>query len=92
MTAHAFAEDRDACLNAGMNDYISKPIRMEDLHQAFERCPVKPKAEDDSSADEDSGLVNFQVLDELISMLGNDIDDIMRNKSTDKYLPPASQE
>ena len=74
LTANAMQGDRERCLAAGMNDYISKPIRMEDLHQAFERCPVKPKAEDDSSADEDSGLVNFQVLDELISMLGNDID------------------
>jgi CheY-like chemotaxis protein len=38
MTANAMQGDREICLEAGMDDYVSKPIRVEELVQALSRC------------------------------------------------------
>lgn len=36
-TAHAMAGDRERCLAAGMNGYVSKPLRSEELEQVIEQ-------------------------------------------------------
>jgi CheY-like chemotaxis protein len=42
MTAHAMEGDRARCLQAGMDDYISKPVNPEELQRVLERWMRKP--------------------------------------------------
>ncbi len=45
MTAAAMQGDRELCFEAGMDDYISKPVRPEELVRALEQCRPRPVPE-----------------------------------------------
>ena len=38
LTANAMQGDRDLCMAAGMDDYITKPIKLEELSAALDRA------------------------------------------------------
>ncbi|MEG4201003.1 response regulator [Microcoleus sp. Pol12A5] len=79
MTANAMQGDRELCRDAGMNDYISKPIRVEALIQALSQCPPNPqpqqaqKDESDSNKPEiDMPAVNLAELQAFCSSIDED--------------------
>jgi CheY-like chemotaxis protein len=41
MTANAMQGDREKCLEAGMDDYVAKPVRLEDIRKIIERWGAK---------------------------------------------------
>ena len=44
LTANAMAEDRAATVEAGMDDYLSKPIRPDELTEALRRTERRTDA------------------------------------------------
>jgi len=84
MTANAMYEDRKHCLSVGMNDYISKPLRLENLSKAFQRLKktLAGKADDNRRQDnvthstpsaQNSGEkpVDPMALQEFVALMGN---------------------
>ena len=81
LTAHAMTGDRERCLAAGMNDYVSKPIRMSELTAAIERQSERFAPRRDAVSTVPAQLptkapVSLPILNQqaLVEMLGIDND------------------
>ncbi|HVV00491.1 MAG TPA: response regulator, partial [Verrucomicrobiae bacterium] len=97
MTGNALTGDREKCLQAGMDDYISKPIRIGDLQTALEKWapPRRPKTDTAflarQVASETSGLLDHTVLQELREMPPSDEGVSMLRELIDLFLENAPQ-
>jgi DNA-binding NarL/FixJ family response regulator len=82
LTAHAMQGDRERCLEAGMDGYVSKPIRREELRDEIERVlegsPVHPVTAESDIRPVASGTATPNHVEEPIRRRFPGDDDLLR--------------
>ena len=69
MTANAMEGDRELCLGAGMDDYISKPIKADDLYTLLHRTATQPTKAKPSVAAFDYGRALAKADAEVVEVI-----------------------
>ncbi len=72
MTAEVMRGDREGFLAAGMNDYVAKPIRPQELVAAITRTPSPGRVDEAAGAETARPAVDASVLARLAESMGGD--------------------
>ena len=93
MTGRALPEEQEECLAAGINDYLTKPIRLETLSKALSQC--QPKANRHSSdtlyqEDLTPAVLDAKMLQEIQCIAGEEGTAFLVS-TIDTYLEDASK-
>jgi len=54
MTAHALKGHKEKCFDAGMNDFLTKPLSIDSLARAIDKLDISPQNIDDAAANSDT--------------------------------------
>jgi signal transduction histidine kinase/DNA-binding response OmpR family regulator len=71
MTAHAFSSDVTRCISAGMNDYISKPFKAEDLYSKIIKYCGDARHTKIVSLNQSESILKYQIDMASIYAIGN---------------------
>ena len=74
LSANAMKEDKQACIDAGFNDFLSKPIDANVLSETVKKYLVKNKGIVSSLLEEEPGAINL--IRKYVSKLSTIIDEI----------------
>jgi signal transduction histidine kinase/CheY-like chemotaxis protein/HPt (histidine-containing phosphotransfer) domain-containing protein len=92
VTAEAMAGDRERCLEAGMDDYITKPIRPDELAAAIRRTPssaaARPRLITPGAEDEGMSTIDEATLRAFAQAMGEDDPGFIR-EMIDQFLTDA---